>query len=231
MACVPSGNNPSGKESNVEHSAIALFLLLSIGPLYSQQPSATDAQIAMGIARTADQFQGRIRYYYQGYAYPAGQLDSILAVTRQQLLDSLPRDAAPLRAYILENFPASIPNVPHNKQIDMRVCGPYLASANDVLSTLKSVNAYRLDLIVDSSPAGAVFELTPVAGDKLARASRGTLTNVWRGIYNYTVVKDGEKTINGTINLVREKGNLLRCTFVHSSSTSTPLPCELVAAQ
>jgi hypothetical protein len=214
----------------VARSAVLLSLLLSLGPLYSQAPSASDAQIASGVRRTADQFQWSTRYYYQGYAYPAGELDSILAVTRQQLLDSIPRDAGPLRAYVLENFPVSIPNVPHNKQIDMRVCGPYLASANDLLNTLKSVSAYRLDIIVDSTPAGALFELTPVTGDKLTRASRGTLSNVWRGIYNYTVIKDGAKTITGTLNLVREKGNLLRCNLTANSSTATALPCELVSA-
>jgi hypothetical protein len=214
----------------VERSAIALSLLLSFGPLYSQQPVSADAQIASSIRRTADQFRWSTRYYYQGYAYPAGELDSILAVTRQQLLDSLPREAAPLRAYVLENFPASIPNVPHNKQIDMRVCGPYLASANDILNSLKTISAYRLDLIVDSTPAGALFELTPATGDKLTRASRGTLSNVWRGVYSYTVVMNGEKTITGTLNLVREKGNLLRCTLTASSSTATALPCELTSA-
>lgn len=215
----------------MERSAVVLSLVLSLGPLYSQQPSAADAHIAWGVRRTADQFQWSTRYYYQGHAYPAGELDSILAVTRQQLLDSLPPDAGPLRAYVLENFPASIPNVPHNKQIDMRVYGPYLASANDLLNTLKSVSAYRLDLIVDSTPAGALFELTPVTGAKLTRASRGTLSNVWRGVYNYTVIKDGQKTITGTLNLVREKGNLLRCNLMAASSTATTLPCELVSAQ
>lgn len=211
-------------------SAVLLSLLLSLWPLYSQQPDAADARIASGVRRVADQFQWRTRYYQEN-AYPAGELDSILAVTRQQLLDSLPPDAGPLRAYVLANFPATIPNVPHNKQIDMRVCGPYLTSANDLLNTLKSVSAYRLDLIVDSEPAGALFELTPVTGDKLTRASRGTLSNVWRGVYNYTAVKDGEKPIRGTLNLVREKGNLLRCTFVRASSTATVLPCELLSAQ
>lgn len=215
----------------MEHSAIALSLILVVGPLYPQQRSPTDAQIASSVRRAADQFQWSTRYYYQGYSYPAGELDSILAVTRQQLLDSLPREAGPLRAYVLDNFPASIPDVPHNKAIDMRVCGPYLASANNLLNSLKSVSAYRLDLIVDSIPAGAVFELTPVTGGKLTRASRGTLSNVWRGVYNYTVIKDGQKTVSGTVNLVREKGNLLRCTLVHASSNSTALPCELVSAQ
>jgi hypothetical protein len=161
--------------------------------------------------------------------YPAGQLNSVLAGTRQQLLDDLPPDAAPLRAYVMQNFPASVPNVSSMKLIDMRTCGPIISSANDLLSALKSVNAYRLDLIVDSNPAGAVFELKPVAGDKLARASRGTLTNVWRGVYNYTVIKDGAKTITGSIDLVREKGNILRCNFVPQDGSGPALPCELVS--
>ena len=226
------------------HYATVLLLFLSVGPLNSQQPSADpqpssasprssadDAQIAANLSETAAQFQSRTKKFQSSkWPYPAGQLNSVLAGTRQQLLDDLPPDAAPLRAYIMQNFPASVPDVPSLKLIDMRTCGPVISSANDLLNTLKSINAYRLDLILDSNPTGAVFELKPVAGDKLARASRGTLSNVWRGVYNYTVVKDGHKTITGTVNLVREKGNLLRCTFVNATSSDAPLPCELVTA-
>ncbi|WP_035351105.1 hypothetical protein [Edaphobacter aggregans] len=212
--------------------ATVLLLLLSLGPLNSQQPSADDARIASQISQTDADFQARTRRFTNPkWTYPAGDLNSVLAATRQQLLDDLPPDAAPLRAYVMQNFPAVIPGVPANQKINMKICGPYLSDANEVLSSLKSVSAYRLDLILDSSPTGALYELTPVAGDKLTRASRGTLTNVWRGVYNYTVAKDGEKTITGTLNLVREKGNLLRCTFVHAGSPSAPLPCELVTGQ
>jgi hypothetical protein len=220
----------------VPRYATALFVLLSLGPLNSQQPAppaphsaAADATIASGISETAADFQNRTKKFQGKWPYPAGQLNSVLAGTRQQLLDSLPPDAAPLRAYIMQNFPASVPNTPSPKLIDMRTCGPIINSANDLLNTLKSVNAYRLDLVVDSSPAGALFELKPVAGDKLARASRGTLTNVWRGVYNYTVVKDGAKTITGTIDLVREKGNVLQCNFVPSDNPGPALPCDLVS--
>jgi hypothetical protein len=208
----------------------ALFLFLSLGPLYSQQRSAADASIASNISATAQQFQSRTQKFAAGW-YAAGDLNSVLAGTRQQLLDDLPPDAAPLRAYVLQNFPAAVTGIPSSKKVNMKICGPYLNNANDVLNSLKSVSAYRLDLILDSNPTGALFELTPVAGDKLSRASRGTLTNVWRGVYNYTVVKDGEKTITGSVNLVREKGNLLRCTFVHANTSGAALPCELVAAQ
>lgn len=210
--------------------ATALFLILSLGPLHSQQRSAADVQIASNISATAQQFHSRTRKFSSGW-YQAGDLNSVLAGTRQQLLDDLPPDAAPLRAYVMQNFPAVITGIPPNKKIDITICGPYLSNANEVLNSLKAVNGYRLDLIVDSDPPGALFELTPVAGDKLSRASRGTLTNIWRGVYNYTVVKNGEKTITGTLNLVREKGTLLRCTFVHATSPGAALPCDLVNSQ
>lgn len=212
----------------------SLFVLLSLGPhISSAQVSAdphadVDAHISAEIADTAADFETRTQRFHK-WSYPAGQINSVLAGTRQQLLDDLPREAAPLRAYVLQNFPVAVPGVPANRKIDMKICGPTLASANDLLNALKSVNAYRLDLTVDSSPAGALFELKPVAGDKLARASRATLTNVWRGVYNYTVAREGEKTITGTIDLVREKGNTLRCNFVHQSSPGPALPCDLVA--
>jgi hypothetical protein len=218
------------KESSVERYAAALFLLMSFGPLYSQQPTADDREIASRISRTAAEFQGRTHIYYSGRPYPAGELNSVFAGTRQQLLDDLPPDAAPLRAYVLQRFPASIAGVHPSQNIDMKVCGPYLATANDILNTLRSVSAYRLDLIVDSTPAGGLFELKPVSGQSLARASRGTLTNVWRGIYAYTVSKDGQKTISGTVDLVREKGDTLKCTFVPSTSPGAPMPCEMVTA-
>ena len=226
------------------HYATALFVLLSFGSHNPQQTSAaspqhssaqvprsspTDARIASAISDAAVEFENRTKRFQGKLPYPAGQLNSVLAETRQQLLDDLPPDAAPLRAYVMQNFPASVPNVSSMKLIDMKTCGPIISSANDLLSTLKSINAYRLDLVVDSTPAGALFELKPVAGDKLARASRGTLTNVWRGVYNYTVVKDGAKTITGTIDLVREKGNVLHCSFVPTDSPGPVLPCDLVS--
>ena len=217
------------------YGTASFFVLLALGPLathplMSQQPGVSDASINASISETAADFQTRTQKFRtpSKWGYPAGDLNSVLAGTRQQLLDDLPRDAAPLRAYVMQNFPTSIPGVPASKKIDMKTCGPFLANANDLLSALKSVNAYRLDLTVDSAPAGALFELKPIAGDKLARASRSTLTNVWRGVYNYTVAKDGEKTITGTIDLVREKGNTLRCNFVHQSSAGPALPCDLV---
>ena len=215
----------------VRYAATLLFIL-SFRPVNSQQPSTDDARIASNISQTASDFEARTRHFTNPkWSYPAGDLNSVLAGTRQQLLDDLPPDAAPLRAYVMQNFPAVITGIPASQKINMKICGPYLANANEVLGSLKAVNAYRLDLILDSNPTGALFELKPVAGDKLASASRGTITNVWRGVYDYTVVKDGEKTITGTVNLVREKGNLLRCTFVHASSPGAALPCELVAAQ
>jgi len=212
----------------VERYAATLILLLSFGLLHSQQPAAGDQQIAARISQTAAQFQSRTKIYYSGRTYPAGELNSIFAGTRQQLLDDLPPDAAPLRAYVLQRFPESIGGVHPNQMIDMKVCGSYLSNANDILNSLKSVSAYRLDLIIDSTPAGALFELKPVTGGTLTRASRGTLTNVWRGIYTYTATKDGQKTIIGSIDLVREKGNTLKCTFVQDNSPGAALPCELM---
>jgi hypothetical protein len=213
----------------VKRYATAL-LLLSLGPLNSQQPSADDAQIASNIFQTATDFEASSRRFSNPkWTYPAGDVNSVLAVTRQQLLDDLPREAKPLRAYILENFPTALKGIPANQKIDMKICGPYLTDANNLLNSLKNVSAYRLDLILDSDPTGALFELTPVAGDKLARASRGTITNLWRGVYSYTVTRDGEKTITGTIDLVREKGNTLRCAFVHQGNSGPALPCDLLA--
>jgi hypothetical protein len=210
--------------------ATALIFISSLGPLHSQQRSAADAQIASNISATAQQFESHTRRFSAGW-YQAGDLNSVLAGTRQQLLDDLPPDDAPLRAYVMQNFPAVITGIPPNKKINMTICGPYLSNANEVLNSLKAINAYRLDLIVDSDPPGALFELTPVAGDKLSRASRGILTNVWRGVYHYTVAKEGEKTITGTLNLVREKGNLLRCTFVHITNNGAALPCDFITSQ
>jgi hypothetical protein len=217
-----------GKELSVTHYAAILILLLSVRPLLSQPPPVDDAQISSRISRTAGEFHSRTRMYGLGFSYKAGKLNDVLAQTRQQLLDDLPPDAAPLRAYVLERFPDSIPGVSPDQKINMKVCGPYLSNANDLFNSLKGVNAYRLDLVVESTPAGAIFELKPAAGDTLARASRGTLTNVWRGVYTYTVTMEGQKTITRNIDLVREKGNMLKCNLVNKSSPGDALPCDLV---
>jgi hypothetical protein len=218
-----------GKESSVTRYAPALLFLVSLGPLHSQQPNGSDSQIAANISDTAQEFQERTKRFTGKWSYPAGDVNSVLAVTRQQLLDDLPKEAKPLRAYVLQNFPASLKGIPANQKVDMKVCGPYLTGANNLLNSLANVSAYRLDLILDSSPTGALFELTPLAGEKLARASRGTITNLWRGVYNYTVTREGEKTITGTIDFVREKGNTLRCSFVHQGNSGPALPCDLLS--
>lgn len=214
----------------MERCVVALFLLLGLNPLHSQQ-SPNDQQIASQISQTAEEFQLQTQRFARGWTYPASDLNSALALTRQQLLNDLPPDAAPLRAYVLKRFPTSIPGVPSNQLVDMRICGQYLDNANDLLSSLKNVNAYRLDLVVDSNPAGALFELKPEDGETVKGASRGTLTNIWRGVYTYTVKKEGEKTITGTVNLIREKGNILKCAFVESGSTDQATPCEMMSTQ
>ena len=214
----------------------SLFVLLFLGSfLFANLPASpqasADARINAEISQTHADFQVRTQKFRapSKWGYPAGDLNSVLASTRQQLLDDLPREAAPLRAYVLQNFPAAVPGVAASKRIDMKLCGPTLSTANDLLSALKGVSAYRLDLTIDSAPAGALFELKPIAGDKLSRASRSTISNVWRGVYAYTVIKEGEKTITGTIDLVPEKGNILRCSFVPESSAGPALPCDLVS--
>jgi hypothetical protein len=215
-----------------------LSALLVLRALGQESTDRADLQIGQGISQASSAFHDRISQLREGPKaivasngeLSQSELNLALARTKLELLKVLPDDATPLRNYIERHFPGPIKATLPNGNVNGSTVDKAVAATDSLLNDLKSANPYRLDLVVDSDPRDALFELQQLTGDLLTRGTRGAFTNVWRGEYSYSVSKAGQKTIKGTVDLIREKGNTLICHFVPSDSSDNALPCELIDA-
>jgi hypothetical protein len=215
------------------------IILLSAVLAFQDSPAQTDQQIAEGISQTSTSFHDRITQLRESAKATAGsdnelsqrEFNLALARTKLELLEKLPEDATPLRNYIERHFPGPVIAAQPNGNITGSAVDKTVNATDSLLEAVKSASPYRLDLIVDSDPRDALFQLQQPTGDVLSRGTRGEFTNVWRGEYSYSVSKAGQKTINGTVDLIREKGNTLVCHFVENDSQDSARPCDLIYAQ
>jgi hypothetical protein len=74
-------------------------------------------------------------------------------------------------------------------------------------------NKKAIDLEISSMPVGATVTLTTAGGKGRTIDTNSRITNIFRGLYNYTIHKEGFKTIKREINLVDERGTKLECSL------------------
>jgi hypothetical protein len=70
-----------------------------------------------------------------------------------------------------------------------------------------------VDLKVTSEPDQALLSLVAGRENRQTR-SNNTMPNVFRGLYEYTIKKNGFKTGAGQINLIDDDGLSIQCTLV-----------------
>jgi hypothetical protein len=105
----------------------------------------------------------------------------------------------------------------------------YLASLRSLFERVEKIDPLKLDLRISSDPEGASFWIAPLGGGTPSTSStNSTLTNLYRGLYRYQVEKASFKTVEGTLNLVDERGDHLRCKLHSQDSAEGPLFCRLV---
>jgi hypothetical protein len=54
-----------------------------------------------------------------------------------------------------------------------------------------------------------------------------TLTNLYRGEYEYSLTKNGYKPVRGTIDFIERSGKTLECELFSKSDSQEALPCNL----
>jgi hypothetical protein len=84
-----------------------------------------------------------------------------------------------------------------------------------------------LDLSVKSGQSPAKFEIWAEGGSIRSTGIDGVITTIYRGLYFYRVTKMGFKEINGTLNLIDEKGTVLKCVLYEVRTIDGPYPCTL----
>lgn len=169
--------------------------------------------------------------------FNATQVDQFFEKTKSHLLQQLNgEDLAALRAYIKREYP---------KSEMKRSMSPYyqyvLVSRAEVeiafleirrfIERLKKYFAERskvlVNLAISSEPDNATFVMWPDGGSKRETTTNNVMANISRGLYIYKVTKPGHKDIVSTIDLVRESGTSLRCTFNKSNDKDGPHPCQV----
>jgi hypothetical protein len=173
----------------------------------------------------------------QKVGFDATQVAQFFDQSKSRLLQQLSgEDLAALRAYINKYYP----------ETEMKhLTSPYyryaLVSRADVefaflevrmfIERLKQYFAERskvlVNLAISSEPDNATFVMWPDGGNKRETTTNSVMANISRGLYIYKVTKPGHKDIVSTIDLVRESGTSLRCTFNKNNDKDGPHPCQV----
>lgn len=157
--------------------------------------------------------------------FNSDDVNSLLAQTSQQIIKVVPADDAPLISYVKNHTPGPVTGdevfVP---KPEAEVKFSILAQ---MLHQLSVLNSLRLNLTVKSVPSMARFDLVSPTGQKITVATNTVLTNIYRGEYEYCVVKAGYKDIRYSINLIDQSGSELSCEFFLKSNEQEALPCNL----
>lgn len=88
-------------------------------------------------------------------------------------------------------------------------------------------NVKTIDLSVVSEPDEAGVELKTGLGKLRTTSTNSKFTNVFRGLYTYSVKKNGYKEIQQELNLIDEEGTILKCKLYLSRERDGPYPCSL----
>lgn len=178
-------------------------------------------------ARTSEFTNPQSKSYWKSHPrYPAGHLNNALTQAKSELIASFPAEAEPLREYVQTHFPSKMEGHNDSDKVDMRECGPYITSAESMFEHLQRLNAYQVNLTIDSNKNQATFTLHSATGRSWSQVTKGQLL-LWRGEYKYDLAKSGQKTITGSLDLVTQPGSLLVCTFIPEGAADTAMPCQL----
>jgi len=101
-----------------------------------------------------------------------------------------------------------------------------IAAVSNFFGKLRA-NVKAIDLSVVSEPDEAGVELKTELGKLRTTSTNSKFTNVFRGIYSYSVRKNGYKGIQQELNLIDEEGTILKCKLYLSRERDGPYPCSL----
>jgi hypothetical protein len=205
------------------HSSYALQNRRSIGT-----PSETFTALQVQFGENVSQLHKTLERGEKGnkILYRTKDVNELLRQTEKRILEAVPDDNVPLQRYIDHGFPSSLPTSPNGFALEPDVIR-VAAEVNAVFKKLESLSAFRFDLTVSSKPSEAAFELISSVGPSIKTTTNDTLTNIYRGEYDYQLTKAGYKPIRETINFIDRAGTQLDCVLKSASSRAEALPCRL----
>ena len=157
--------------------------------------------------------------------YNAGDVNLVLGRTTSAILDRIPAGDLPLATYVKRRVPAPVDTAQvfvSRSEADTR-----FTVLKELLSKLTSLPAFRLNMQVTTQPPKAAFDLVSAGGTHISTTTNDELTNVYRGEYDYTVSKQGYKSVHASIDLVDRAGTLLSCELLPENDPQAALPCTL----
>jgi hypothetical protein len=175
--------------------------------------------------------------------YNFSSVQDMLTTARQTLekplLDRLP--LVPLRDYIQRFYPNLAPQaVPpvgpaggaggrasSTSFVTEEAATSAVTRARGVTNAIRSMSSLSLDVSVRTTPAQqAVIKLQARDGTRYSGTSDTDFKGVYRGLYVYTVSKDGMKTITDDLNLVVDSRRVMECTLSAVDMPGGPYPCN-----
>lgn len=235
-------------------SALLGLLVLGSPGSQAEQAAAVKQQLlenlhtseARMIAARAN--QGLIEVRQPGMAFgsvrgfDAAEVEKAVATVRSELVSGLgTNELAGLRAYAEEFFPDPQLRTLQFTATPETTCTPApcpsrLAEAASVqtayaqthgfVQKVAYASAYKTSFRVRSKPSGARFVLQPLGGGLTTEtATDGSVGEMYRGLYRYTIERSGYKKASATLNLVDNDPAELFCELVATNSASDPLPC------
>jgi hypothetical protein len=156
--------------------------------------------------------------------YGTAELNASMVRAKKETLSLIPKADKPLRDYIAREFPS--PEDPSSDVVSTQRAETLFERVRTLLSKLSRLDSFRFDLKVMSSPPKARFDLVPHVGERISVTTNTSVTNVYRGEYEYHLSKAGYKPVRATINFIDRTGTLLECELQLESSQQEALPCN-----
>jgi hypothetical protein len=165
--------------------------------------------------------------------YDPGQVQATAESAKKELLDQLgSEDLAALRAYVEAEFP--------DTEKDLRVLnlrGETLATREStaqvsekisgLLTRLKKLDPLVIRLKLAVTPGEALVELWPAAlPSRKTPFKAGDVVSLYRGLYEYRVVKNGYKAVESRVDFVEQNGSALECKLYELQDPDGPYPCS-----
>jgi hypothetical protein len=157
--------------------------------------------------------------------YNVDDVNAVLSQVHDEVTARIPPDDAPLRKYVENRLPSRVASaIP---QVERQYANSLFDQVKKLLNSLTALPSFTLNLQVNSSPPRALFELVPPSGVHLSTATNSSITNIYRGEYQYVVTKAGFKTATFTVNFIDRAGTTLDCDLIENSLAQSALPCAL----
>jgi hypothetical protein len=157
--------------------------------------------------------------------YNSSDVNLVLGRTAADILSQVPEGDLPLAAYVQRRLPAPVD--PSRTFISKSEADTRFALLKELLSKLAALPAFLMNMMVVTRPPRAFFELKSAGGKHIETTTDDELTNVYRGEYEYTVSKQGYKSVHASIDLIDRAGSLLSCELLPEDDPQAALPCKL----